>query len=116
MASVHTLYCPNHPGVFVFTVSAKFALHTAPSQRLAPRDHFRQINQILPTEGTPAGSNGNKWIWCNSIRPTRWERAQRALPIVEVDAVLSPVVAIDNQLILLVEQRMKRVRHPERWS
>jgi hypothetical protein len=103
-------------GVVFFTIEAKFTLHTLPSRRPYLRNHLRKLNQILPTEGTSAGSNSDKWIRWNRIRPTRWQRAQCTLSILEVDTVLTPVMAIHDQLILLLEQRMKRVRHPERWS
>ncbi len=107
---------PPRPGAVFFTVKAKSTLHIAPSGPPCAGDHLRKLNQVLPTEAAPACSDGNKWVWSRRIRPTRWERAQRALSIVEVDAILAPVMAIHDQFILLAEQRMERVRHPEGWS
>jgi hypothetical protein len=112
----HASSLSKRPGAISFTITAKFALRTVPSRRPHPLDHLPKLKQILPTEGTPASSNGYEWLWRNRIRPTRWQRAQRALSIVKVDAVLAPVMAIHDQFILLVEQRMKWVGHPERWS
>jgi len=50
-----------------------------------------------------ASSNNNKWIGRDGIRPTRGQRAQRAFWIVEVDAILAPVVAVHDQFVLLAK-------------
>jgi hypothetical protein len=34
----------------------------------------------------------------------------------KVNSIFAPVVAINDQFVLLPEERMERVRHPKRWS
>ena len=101
---------------FSFTHATKLDLHTFLLRSDRAGYQFSQPNQVLPSEVAPAGCDDNERVWGHRIGPTGWKRAQRALGILKVNSIFAPVVAIDDQFVLLAEERMKRVRHPKRWS
>src|SRR5215469_6499737 len=70
-----------------------------------------QLQQIVVTKQTPTCGQDHEWIYRQHRRPTRWNRAQEAAFVVEVDSILSPVVAVGDQLETLAIQRMMRVNH-----
>jgi hypothetical protein len=71
-----------------------------------PLHHVRQLQQILIPEQTPSCGDGHKRIGGDRCRPARWNRAQAAVSIMEVNSIFAPVVAIGHQLEPLASQRM----------
>ena len=65
-----------------------------------------QLQQIVVTKQTPTCGQDHEWVYRQHRRPTRWNRAQEAASVVEVDSILSPVVAVGDQLEVLASQRM----------
>ena len=65
-----------------------------------------QLDQVLVAKEASTTGHRHKRIFRRHRGPACWKGAQASLGIVEVDAVLSPVVAIRNQLELLAPQRM----------
>ena len=77
-------------------------------------DQLRQFKQFLsPKRGPPRGHDVERIVG-NEIGPVRRNGAQTASAVVEPRPVLAPVLATHDQVELLSEQRMVRVRHPER--
>lgn len=70
-----------------------------------------QLQQIVITKQTPTCSQDYEWIYWQHRRPTSWNRAQEAAAVVEVNSILSPVVAVGDQLETLAFQRMMRMYH-----
>ena len=67
---------------------------------------LNQLDQVLVAKEASSAGHRHKRIFRRHRGPARWKGAQPSLGIVEVDAVLAPVVAIRNQLELLASQRM----------
>jgi hypothetical protein len=65
-----------------------------------------QLQQIFVPEQAPARSQSHKGICCHHCRPARWDRTQAASAVVEVNAILTPVVTVRDQLKSLAPQRM----------
>ncbi len=65
-----------------------------------------QLQQIVIAEQTPSGRQHNKWICGQHARPARWNRAQNAVVVVKVNSILTPVVAVGDQLETPTPQRM----------
>ena len=77
-------------------------------------DQLRQFKQFLsPKRGPPRGHDVERIVG-NEIGPVRRNGAQTASTVMEPGPVLAPVLATHDQVELLSEQRMVRVRHPER--
>ena len=77
-------------------------------------DQLRQFKQFLsPKRGPPRGHDVERIVG-NEVGPTRRNAAQTASTVMEPGPVLAPVLATHDQVELLSEQRMVRVRHPER--
>jgi len=75
---------------------------------------MRQIEEFLdPKRGAPGGHNVER-IFGDKIGPVRRQRAQAARAVMEPGPVLMPVLATHDQIKLLADQRMVRVRYPER--
>ncbi len=65
-----------------------------------------QLHQILIAKQTPSCGQYHERILRQHCRPARWDRAQDASAVVEVNSVLAPVVAVSDQLETLASQRM----------
>ena len=72
-----------------------------------------QLEQVLEAKEASATSHCHKWIFRHHRGPTRRNGAQLSRSIVEVDPVLTPVVAIRDQLELLASQGMVRMGYLE---
>ena len=68
-----------------------------------------QFQQIVEAEQTPSSGQYYEWICDQHSCPARWNRAQNAIAVVEVDSILAPVVAVGDQLKALASQRMVRM-------
>src|SRR5207302_4890512 len=76
------------------------------SRPVSPLHEVRQLQQILIAEHTPSSGHRHKRIGGDRRRPARWNRAQAAVSVVEVNSIFAPVVAIGHQLESLAFQRM----------
>jgi hypothetical protein len=72
-----------------------------------------QLEQVLIAKETSAAGHGDKGIWGHHRGPACWNRAQTPISVVEVNSILTPVMAIGDQLELLTSQRMVRMRYLE---
>jgi hypothetical protein len=90
-------------GIILFTFTALFTLHVKTD---SPLHQVRQLQQILIPEQTPSSGHRHKRLGGDRRRPARWNRAQAAVRVVEVNSIFSPVVAIGHQLESLASQRM----------
>jgi hypothetical protein len=79
---------------------------TGPQPSLDFLHQVGQFQQIVVAEQTPSSGQHHKGICGQDCRPAPWNRAQNAAAVVEVDTILSPVVAVGNQLEPLASQRM----------
>jgi hypothetical protein len=67
---------------------------------------LHQLQQVFIAKEASAAGHHNKRIGRHYRGPTRGNRAQTAICVVEVNSILTPVVAICDQLELLPSQRM----------
>ena len=74
---------------------------------------MRQIKEFLNTKMGPPGSHNVERILGNEIGPVRWNRAPTASAIMEPGPVLTPVLGTRDQIKLLAEQRVVRMRYPK---
>jgi hypothetical protein len=93
MSTCHLIHLPNKLGVILLTYTALIALHIG---RLFTRalEEFRQPHQILEPEVGASRRNRHKRILRRQARPRRWKRGDFSALIVEINAILTPVVAI----------------------
>jgi len=75
---------------------------------------MRQFEQFLsPKRGPPRGHDVERIVG-NEVGPAPRNGAQTAGMVMEPGPVLAPVLPPHDQVELLAEQRMVRVRHPKR--
>ena len=55
-------------------------------------------------------TNGSK---AHHVGPPGWQREQLPVLVMQVDPVLAPVLAVDDELEVPAAQGMERVRHPD---
>ena len=79
--------------------------------RLQPVDQVRQPQQAHRSESAPARRDHHERISGNDISPPRRQREQHAIRVVQMNPVLTPVVAVRDELEVPAEQRMEPVRH-----
>jgi hypothetical protein len=72
-----------------------------------------QLEQILEAKHASASGHCHEWIFRHHRGPTCRNGPQLICGVVEVDPVLTPVVAIRDQLELLSSQGMVRVGYLE---
>ena len=99
---------PSQPGIIFFTTAALLSLHSKIPRPLSSGllYQFGQLQQILVAKQTSPRSQRNERICRDRCGPTRWNRAQAPAAIMEVHSILTPVVAIGDQLEPLAFQRM----------
>ena len=74
---------------------------------------LHQLQQVFIAKEASAAGQHNKRIERHYRGPTRGNRAQTAIGVVEVNPILAPVVAIRDQLEPLASQRMVRMGYLE---
>jgi hypothetical protein len=72
-----------------------------------------QLEQVLEAKQASASGHCHEWIFRHHRGPTCRNGPQLICGVVEVDPVLTPVVAIRDQLELLSSQGMVRVGYLE---
>ena len=72
-----------------------------------------QLDQILIAEKTSPAGHRHKRVWRHDRGPARGNGAQTFLGVLEIDPVLTPVVAIRDQLEALTFQRVVRMNYLE---
>jgi len=83
--------------------------------RLQHLDQVGECEQIGHTECRSPGGHDDKWVDCDYVGPIGRDLPQPAGVIVEINAMASPAVAVRDELVLPSEQRMVRMRDPERF-
>jgi hypothetical protein len=97
MAMQHTV-AKSQPGIIPLH-TRRYSLDTRTSPASSNFLHqVGQLQQIFVAEQAAARSQSHKGICCHHCRPARWDRTQAASAVVEVNAILAPVVAVDDQL------------------
>ena len=95
-------------GVILFTVPAAVSLRAgAGLTRSASASRPSVVNGHRPAAITTNGSERHH------VGPPGWQREQLPVLVVQVDPVLAPVLAVDDELEVPAAQRMERVRHPD---
>jgi hypothetical protein len=89
-----------------------YGILAASSSKLLHQRH--QLEQVLVPKETSAVGYFYEGIWCRNRSPTRRNRTQGLLNIVEIHSVLAPVVAISDQPKLLTFEWMMRMDNFER--
>src|SRR5579863_7510400 len=85
----------------------RYSLYTVDGPESSALLHkIHQLQQIVVAEQTPSCRQYHEWIHRQHCRPARWNRAQNAAAVVEVNSILTPVVAVGDQLETLAPQRM----------
>ena len=100
-------------GVIRLTLTAYLPLR--PGRRwLAPRlvDQLGEREQPGNGERAATGGDHHERIERRSVGPPGGKGEQHTVGVMQVDPVLTPVLATDHELEVLPEQRVKRVRHP----
>lgn len=100
-------------GRIVLTIPAQFALHAASRLLLQALKQLRQVAEIREAEVGPSGGHLYERIPALHIRPTRRKLLQAAVPVVEVDPLLSPRLAVGLQPERPPVPRVERVGNAE---
>ena len=62
----------------------------------------------------PSGCHDNERIFGHHVGPSGGQRRQVSVCLTEVDAVLTPAVPVKDEVDLMAEPRMERMRDPDR--
>lgn len=76
-------------------------------------DPPREFEQLRHAEPTAARRDRHEGIHGNRVRPRRGQRVQAALRIGEPDAGVPPILAVGDQVELVLVERMVRVGDAE---
>ena len=74
---------------------------------------MHQVKEFLDTKLRSPGGHNVERILGNEIGPVRWYGAPTASAVVEPGPVLTPVLDARDQIKLLAEQRVVRMRYPK---
>ena len=94
-------------GIILFTVPPPSRCAPSRSARSASASRPSVVNGHRPAAITTNGSKRHH------VGPPGWQREQLPVLVVQVDPVLAPVLAVDDELEVLAAQGMERVRHPD---
>ena len=78
-----------------------------------PVDQIGQGEQAIGGERAAAIRDHRERIDSPGVGPARQEREQLPVLVAQVDPVLTPVLAVLDELILPAGQRVERVGHPD---
>jgi hypothetical protein len=78
-----------------------------------PVNQIRDGQQALGSEGAPARRDDHERVRRRNIGPGRRKREQLTVRVPAVDAVLTPVAPVDNELEIAAGQRMEPVSYPD---
>jgi len=90
-----------------------FLYRLAPCFSSEPLQQVRQSDQVFVSKQGSSSGDLNERIDSSGIRAARQNRLELAFSVVEVHAILAPVVAVFHQFELPPEQRMKRMGYAE---
>ncbi len=74
---------------------------------------MRQVKEFLNTKLRPPCGHDVEGILGNKVGPVRWYGAPTASAVMEPGPVLTPVLGTRDQIKLLAEQRVVRMRYPK---
>jgi hypothetical protein len=80
---------------------------------LSPLQQIRQSDQILVTEEASTRGYLHERVGTSCICATGQNRLQAAFSVAKIDTILTPVLAVLDQLKLTTEQRMKWMGYTE---
>ena len=85
---------------------------------VALSERLQLFQKICDAERRALRPEHDDWVRTNQARPRSGHRSEALHVIVEVDAVLAPIVAVGDQIPLPLVERVKRMRYPKtlRWS
>jgi hypothetical protein len=86
---------------------------TAVSLRAEPVCQISQRQQAIGRERAPSGRDHHERIQGHHVGPPGWQREQLPVLVMQVDPVLAPVLAVDDELEVLAAQGMERMRHAD---
>jgi len=89
-----------------------YALGAVPL-RAEPVDQISQRQQARRGERAPAGRDHHERVRRHHVGPSRWQREQLPVRVVQVEPVLTPVLPEGDELEVPAGQRVERVRHPD---
>ena len=95
--------------IIPFTHKTSLSLHIrAASTRQAP-DQSHQFQQVLGPERRAPCRDRHEWICRDHVSPTRRQRSQLLMFVVEVDPVFTPCALVCHQFELTAVPRVERV-------
>ena len=81
--------------------------------RAEPACQVSECQQASRGERRPARRDQHERVRRYRVGPRCWQREQLPVLVVQVDPVLAPVLAVDDELEVPPAQGMERVRHPD---
>src|SRR5438093_1923837 len=79
-----------------------------------PPNESGQADQVLKPKTRPASRHNSESVFSDHARPTGRQRSQMSALVAEVDAVLTPIVAVNHEVELLSEPWMEGMRDSDR--
>jgi hypothetical protein len=86
----------------------------AVAARAEPVDQVCDSQQAIGGERAPARRDHHERVRCRHIGPSRWQREQLPVLVVQVDPVLTPVLPVCDEPEVAAIQLVERVGHPDR--
>jgi|SRR5215472_7472149 len=99
--------------ICLYTFRRNFFYRQTQPSSFSPLQQIRQSDQILVTEEAPPCGDLNECVYASCICTTGQYRLQAPFSVAKIDTILTPVLAILDQLKLATEQRMKGMGYAE---
>ncbi len=101
----------NRNGIIRLTFTAQSPLR--PGLRAEPIHQISERQQPGRGERAAVSRNHHERVRRHHVGPCCWQREQLPILIVQVDPVLTPVLAVGDELEVPAGQGMERVRHTD---
>ena len=82
-------------------------------RELTPACQVSQRQQAIGGERAPSGRDHHERVRRSRVGPPGWQREQLPVLVMQADPVLTPVLAVLDELEVPPGQRVERVRHPD---
>ena len=82
-------------------------------RELTPVCQISQRQQAIGGERAPSGRDYHERVRRSRVGPPGWQREQLPVLVVQANPVLTPVLAVLDELEVPPGQRVERVRHPD---
>ena len=83
------------------------------SLRAEPACQISQRQQAIGGERAPVGRDYHERVRRRRVGPPGWQREQLPVLVMQADPVLTPVLAVLDELEVPPVKRVERVRHPD---